>query len=80
MSLKSGFTMIEMIVALAAASIVILSAYAFLGDSVRTFNLSLKAYGDESAALVRRIQQPQQGLRSMPSLKKKRADRMIRPN
>ena len=80
LSLKSGFTLIEMMVAMAAASIVVLSAYAFLGASARTFNLSVKAYGEESAALVRSIQQSQQGILLIKTGKNKRASRMTRPN
>ena len=84
MSLKSGFTLLELLVAMAAASIVALSAYAFLGQNVRSYNAVLRSYADESAGLIRRVQETQRKV--LPALpqdvpaKKKRADRMIRPN
>ena len=67
-----------------AASIVALSAYAFLGQNVRSYNVVLGSYADESAALIRRVQETQRKVfpvlpQDVPE-KKKRADRMIRPN
>ncbi|MBQ3714477.1 MAG: prepilin-type N-terminal cleavage/methylation domain-containing protein [Fibrobacter sp.] len=84
MSLKSGFTLLELLVAMTAASIVALSAYAFLGQNVRSYNVVLGSYADESAALIRRVQETQRKVfpvlpQDVPE-KKKRADRMIRPN
>lgn len=84
MPLKSGFTLLELLVAMTAASIVALSAYAFLGQNVRSYNVVLGSYGDESAALIRRVQETQRKVfpvlpQDVPE-KKKRADRMIRPN
>ncbi len=84
MPLKSGFTLLELLVAMTAASIVALSAYAFLGQNVRSYNVVLGSYADESAALIRRVQETQRKVfpvlpQDVPK-KKKRADRMIRPN
>lgn len=81
---KSGFTLVEMLVAMAAASIVVLSAYAFLGQNVRSYHAVLRSYADESAGLIRQVQDAQRKVfpavqQGIPA-KKKRADRMIRPN
>ncbi len=81
---KSGFTLVEMLVAMAAASIVVLSAYAFLGQNVRSYHAVLRSYADESAGLIRQVQETQRKVfpavpQDLPE-KKKRADRMIRPN
>ena len=81
---KSGFTLVEMLVAMAAASIVVLSAYAFLGQNVRSYHAVLRSYADESAGLIRQVQETQRKVfpavqQDLPK-KKKRADRMIRPN
>ena len=76
--------MIEMLVAMAAASIVVLSAYAFLGQNVRSYHAVLRSYADESVGLIRQVQETQRKVfpavpQGIPA-KKKRADRMIRPN
>jgi hypothetical protein len=69
---------------MAAASIVALSAYAFLGQNVRSYSAVLRSYAGESAGLVRRVQETQRMVFPAPpqgfQAKKKRADRMIRPN
>lgn len=81
---KSGFTLLELLVAMAAASIVALSAYAFLGQNVRSYNAVLRSRAAESAVLIRQVQETQRKV--IPAApqgstgKKKRADRMIRPN
>lgn len=84
MPLKSGYTLLELLVAMAMASIVALSAYAFLGQNVRSYHAVLRSYADESAGLIRRVQETQRKVfpavpQGVPA-KKKRADRMIRPN
>lgn len=80
MSSKSGFTLIEMIVAMAAASIVALSAYTFMAQSSLDFNRVVASYLAESSRLMGLVQQSQKGLCLEKTGKNKRASRMTRPN
>lgn len=80
MQVRSGFTLMELLVALAVSSAVVLSAYAYYGRNVHGFQASVRSYFREFDALASEVRNSQKGIRDPSSGQKRRAYRLVRPD
>lgn len=80
MRVRLGFTLMELMVALAISSAVVLSAYAYYGRNVLAFNAMAASYLDELDEFIELVRDSQRGVRHPSSGQKRRAYRLVRPN
>lgn len=78
--MKSGFSLMELLVALAVSLVVTMSAYAYFGRNVHGFHASVQAYFREFDELVLDVRNSQRAILHPLSGQKRRAYRLVRPN
>lgn len=80
MQVKRGFSLMELLVALAVSSVVVLSAYVYYGRNVHGFHASVRSYFREFDELASEVRNSQKGFLAPSSGEKRRAYRLVRPN
>lgn len=78
--MKPGFTLMELLVALAVSLIVSTSAYAYFGRNVHGYHASVRSYFREFDELVSEVRDSQKGFLGSLSGQKRRAYRLVRLN